>query len=91
MATPKSNEGKAARKIADVMNQRGLNNSLLAYFLLDYMPKETRNELIDVFMHIIKAVDTSDVPDYLTADEANFRLLCDSIVRAVEDAGYRFT
>ena len=90
MAAPKSNEGKAARKIADAVSTRGLNNDMIAYYIQDYTTTETRGELFDVFMHLVRRTNDSPMPERMTADEARFRLLCESIVRAVDDAGMYF-
>lgn len=90
MAAPKSNEGKAAKKIVDTMNQRGLNNNMVAYFIGQYATKEVMHEILDLFLHVVKDINDSPIPEHFTMDDAANRLLADSIVRAVKDAGRSF-
>jgi hypothetical protein len=85
-----SPEGKAARKIADTMNVRGLNNSMLAYFIEEYTTKEVRNELFDVFFHMMWNIANSEPPEYMSLQDAKMRVLADSFVRAVEESGFPF-
>lgn len=87
MAAPKSREGKAAQAIVKALNQKGLNNSLIAYFITEEMSSVELNDFLDLFFHTVKRINNSPIPDYLTPDEARIRLLTDSIVRAVEDTG----
>lgn len=87
MALPKSPEGKAAKKITDAMNVRGMSNRMIAYHITNFATKEVQNELFDVFLHLIRAISESPIPTYFTMDDAAQRVLADSIVRAVEESG----
>jgi hypothetical protein len=87
----KSEEAKLAQKLVTLTKPRGINHGLVSYFMLEYATKEDQREIFDLFMHFVRAIDQSPLPDgYMSADEAGLRMLTDSIVRAVKDSGFYF-
>lgn len=90
MPAPKSPEGKAAKKIADALNQRGLSNAMVAYFMTQEMLPEVQVEAFDVFMHFTKQLLNTPA-DNIDGPMAEIMGIADEIERAVRRAGYEFT
>lgn len=89
MPAPKSPEGKAAKKIGDALNQRGLNNNLIAYFLVEEQTTEMQGETLDLFLHFVKMLANTP-PNQINLETARLMGIADEIIRGVQRAGYQF-
>jgi len=88
--TAKSPESKAAQKIVNAMNVKGLDHEMLAYFITMHAGNAEQEDMFDLFLHLCLQI-AADTPDgYEPEPRKKIRLLSESIINAVKRAGYSF-
>lgn len=86
----KSPEELSAAAIVKALDKKTVNTRLIAWFIMKTSDWAVLLELLEVTLHVVKQISNSELGEHVTEDKARIWVLCDSIVRAVEESGHKF-
>lgn len=86
----KSPEEISANAIVKALDKKVINTRLIAYFIMKTADWGVLLEFLEVMLHVVKRISESELGEHVTEEKARIWVLCDSIVRAVEESGHKF-
>jgi DNA-binding IscR family transcriptional regulator len=86
----KSPEEISAAAIVKALDKKVINTRLIAWFIMKTSDWGVLLELLEVTLHVVKQISNSELGEHVSVEKARIWVLCDSIVRAVEESGHKF-